>query len=154
MSGTEPIDLSSYPAPPAPDFSLPMQPTHRATCMAALMEELVEEILLRVPPAHLWARDIVPHMAYLRIRRWQRIRRWWWHDSLRRGSKLNTVLLCLNNDIELGVFTLNLKSRQMRKVAQTWDEDVLPYTSFYDPGTCSFLNFVTLHACLPSYFVS
>ncbi|RCV09333.1 hypothetical protein SETIT_2G019100v2 [Setaria italica] len=65
-----------------------------------------------------------------------------WHrllypvDTIRFVEGTNTVLLCLGNndrDRDLGVFTLNLKSRQVTQVAERWDDDVLPYTSFYAP---------------------
>ena len=55
-------------------------------------------------------------------------------DVIRSIEGTDTVLFSLNNYIDWGVFTLNLKSRQIRKVAQRWDYNILPYTSFYTPG--------------------
>ncbi|CAL5077111.1 unnamed protein product [Urochloa decumbens] len=59
----------------------------------------------------------------------------------------STVLLCFNF---LGVFTLDLNSRQLREVNfnETCDSDVmLPYVSFYIPGIplVPFFNFLSSH---------
>ncbi|CAN6181059.1 unnamed protein product [Urochloa humidicola] len=45
----------------------------------------------------------------------------------------DTVLFTLNNYIDRGVFTLDLKSRKLTKVTERWEYDILPYTCFYTP---------------------
>ncbi|CAL5034606.1 unnamed protein product [Urochloa decumbens] len=54
-------------------------------------------------------------------------------DTIHFAEGTNTVFLCLYN---LGVFTLDLNSRQVREVNfnKTCDHDVLPYVSFYIPA--------------------
>jgi hypothetical protein len=76
-------------------------------------------------------------------------------DVIRFMEGTDTVLFSLNNYIDRGVFTLNLKSRQIMKVAESWDYDILPYTSFYTPGThyCTFI--LAFHILLTSsYYTS
>jgi hypothetical protein len=68
----------------------------------------------------------------------------------------NTILFNLNNYIEQGVFTLDLTSRQVRKVGETcgYCIDILPYTSFYTPGTtCAFL-YATSAPCTCIYIIT
>ncbi|CAL5077083.1 unnamed protein product [Urochloa decumbens] len=54
-------------------------------------------------------------------------------DVIRFVEGTDTVLFSLNNHIDWGVFTLDLKSRKVRKVAQRWHCHILPYTCFYTP---------------------
>ncbi|CAM0146809.1 unnamed protein product [Urochloa decumbens] len=55
-------------------------------------------------------------------------------DVIRFVEGTDTVLFSLNNYcIDQGVFTLDLKSRKVRKVAETWHRHILPYTCFYTP---------------------
>jgi hypothetical protein len=56
-------------------------------------------------------------------------------DVVRFVEGTDTILFTLDNDIDLGIFTLDLKSGQVRKVTEIWDDDILPYTCFYTPGT-------------------
>ncbi|CAL5078016.1 unnamed protein product [Urochloa decumbens] len=55
------------------------------------------------------------------------------HMSIHFAEGTSTVLLCFNF---LGVFTLDLNSRQLREVNfnKTCDNDMLPYVNFYIPG--------------------
>lgn len=62
-------------------------------------------------------------------------------DVIRFVQGTDTIIFSLDNNIDRGVFTFDLKSRQVRKVAERWDYDILPYVSFYTPGdtVCAFL---------------
>jgi len=65
-------------------------------------------------------------------------------DMISFAEGTNTILFSLNNYIDQGVFTLDLKSRQVRKVGETCGKctAILPCMSFYTPGTtCA--NFCT-----------
>ncbi|KAG2588109.1 hypothetical protein PVAP13_5NG223962 [Panicum virgatum] len=57
------------------------------------------------------------------------------YDMIRFAEGTNTILFSLYNYIDRGVFTLDLKSRQVRKVGETcgYRIDILPYMSFYTP---------------------
>jgi hypothetical protein len=77
-------------------------------------------------------------------------------DVVRFVEGTDTILFTLDNDIDLGIFTLDLKSGQVRKVTEIWDDDILPYTCFYTPGTYHHLCAISLtsepctcmtHAC-------
>ncbi|KAJ1283072.1 hypothetical protein BS78_03G100200 [Paspalum vaginatum] len=57
-------------------------------------------------------------------------------DSIRFVEGTNTVLVSINNSIAVGVFAIDLKSRQVRKVAETWDAGIIPYMSFYTLAAC------------------
>ncbi|CAL4910889.1 unnamed protein product [Urochloa decumbens] len=56
-------------------------------------------------------------------------------EVIRFAEGTDTVLFSLHNYIDWGVFTLDLKSRQVRKVSDRWDCEILPYVSFCTPGT-------------------
>ncbi|CAL4903472.1 unnamed protein product [Urochloa decumbens] len=54
-------------------------------------------------------------------------------EVIRFAEGTDTVLFSLHNYIDWGVFTLDLKSRQVRKVSDRWDCEILPYVSFCTP---------------------
>ena len=81
------------------------------------------ETLIPWPPHH---RSVYRHHRY---------------DSIHFAEGTDFIFLSFDNYIDTGVFTLNLKSRQLTRVAERPGCGILPYMSFYTPGliTCAFL---------------